>query len=657
MLIVNRIKLGFMVLLALLLILAGISYSKTADIHSRFKTVINLSVPFSLAASTLSESLVASNRDSLGFLLSHQPDALMRQADQYEKNKTAFFAVLAELRKQKLNESDAALLVQLEQQATTFFAQTEIMMARHRELMRNEQDYQEKQRAFIRLVDSYGRAVELLIQFTANNRSLQNRAESVTSRLARDLRDIQRFSQRPELEKIRDHMTKDIAMARARLAKMAIPADVKARMATSIQQVETQVLLSGGLLDLMLGKIALNQELEQAQLTQAHWLGQIDAILATLSQQSQRSMQADSQRADAAIKSAFFMILLVSGISMVLAALITANSIHAIVRPLRRIRTVLASMAQGDMRGQVNYQASNEFGELASSIDELAGHSRGVLLDVQSGSECLVAESDRSSDNSNQVMSKVQQQKRQTEQVAAAVYQLEASSGEVARSSLIAKEQVDNAHAASTHGMAVITDSRRCLQQLVAEIDDAVDISRKLDQVSNNIGKILAVIGGIAEQTNLLALNAAIEAARAGDAGRGFAVVSDEVRALATHTQNATQEIQSLIGELQHCSTDVLGVMSRSQENTQSSVAHILEAERAFSAISASVYSVKEIIEQVSFASEEQISVSQGIAQFVASIAQLAGESELVASSSLASSLVLRDLATEQRKLISKFMV
>lgn len=657
MLIVTRIKLGFMVLLTLLLVLAGMCYSRTEDIHSRFKTVIDRAAPFSLAASSLRELLIGSNRDSLGFLISRQPAILQNHAEHYAKNKAAFFVVLDQLRNKKLDDSDNALLDELQQQATTFFKQTEIMMSRHRELMRNEQEHQEKNRAFLLLVDSYSRSVDLLIKFTANNRSLQNRAESVTSSLARDLRDIQRISEHAEIEKSRARMTTDIAMARSRLSKMAIPEDVKARMTHSIQQVEAQVLQAGGLLELMQKNLTITQELIQAQQTQAQGLSQIDTILAALSKQSQHSMQTDSQRADAAINSAFFVILLVSAISIALAVLITVNSMRAIGRPLRRIRSVLADMAKGDMRAQVNYVARNEFGELARSIDELAGNTRGVLLDVQSGSECLVAESDRSSANSNQVMSKVLQQKRQTEQVAAAVCQLESSSAEVARSSLIAKEQIDSAHEAATRGMTVISDSRSCLQQLVSEIDDAVTISRRLDVVSNNIGNILAVIRGIAEQTNLLALNAAIEAARAGDAGRGFAVVSDEVRALATHTQNATQEIQALIGDLQLCSADVLGVMSRSQENTQSSVEHILEAERAFNNISASVYSVKEIIDQVSFASEEQISVSQGIAQFIATIAELAHESEIVAGSSLNSSLVLKQLASDQRQLIAKFRV
>ena len=105
-------------------------------------------------------------------------------------------------------------------------------------------------------------------------------------------------------------------------------------------------------------------------------------------------------------------------------------------------------------------------------------------------------------------------------------------------------------------------------------LEEATRDVRALAQASGNIGGILSSIKDIADQTNLLALNAAIEAARAGGSGRGFAVVADEVRKLAHRTQEATQQVQHIMGDVQRGTEKVVGAMTTSLERAGFAATH-----------------------------------------------------------------------------------
>jgi len=170
-------------------------------------------------------------------------------------------------------------------------------------------------------------------------------------------------------------------------------------------------------------------------------------------------------------------------------------------------------------------------------------------------------------------------------EVTSAIDELGAAVEEIANNAASAADSTHQAMAESENGKVTMTEALGSMASLTDHIARAGDAVARLGKESQNIGAVLDVIRGIAEQTNLLALNAAIEAARAGEQGRGFAVVADEVRTLASRTQQSTQEIQEMIEALQSKAkeaettmaegTDQVGVVEEMIEGACVSLAEI----------------------------------------------------------------------------------
>ncbi|MDX5332969.1 MAG: methyl-accepting chemotaxis protein, partial [Gammaproteobacteria bacterium] len=221
----------------------------------------------------------------------------------------------------------------------------------------------------------------------------------------------------------------------------------------------------------------------------------------------------------------------------------------------------------------------------------------------------------------------VSQQLSEIDQVATAMNEMTATVQEVARNAQEAEMAARAADEQASGGQRVVHDTVAAINALAERVEGLSQTMTSLESASVDIGTVLEVIKGIAEQTNLLALNAAIEAARAGEQGRGFAVVADEVRQLASRTQQSTREIQGMIESLQATASQAAGEMEAGRKDAETSVDKAAQAGKALDDIARAVKTITDMNVQIASAAEEQAAVTEELNRNTSNIQALANQS------------------------------
>jgi aerotaxis receptor len=283
----------------------------------------------------------------------------------------------------------------------------------------------------------------------------------------------------------------------------------------------------------------------------------------------------------------------------------------------RRLRDAAASAAEQVVNNplmQLVYTGRvDEISQLELAIKMLQATVRTVTKRIDQAAEDLEKHAESASRNIHETSRAIDQQKLETEQVATAMNQMNLSVQDIARSATFAYEAAQKADALSREGINRVQESIGIVEFLSRQVSEAEVSIQQLVEHSRDIGSVLDVIRSIAEQTNLLALNAAIEAARAGEQGRGFAVVADEVRVLASRTQQSTQEINVTIGKLQGCVREAVGKITTVHEKAQEGLSHSADSAGALESIMESIHTITDMNAQIASATEEQHYVSEEI--------------------------------------------
>jgi len=342
---------------------------------------------------------------------------------------------------------------------------------------------------------------------------------------------------------------------------------------------------------------------------------------------------------------------------MVVAALVLLMSLKTVLQPINALLERMNDIADGDgdLTQRVNDSTDDELGQLAGAFNRFVAKIQGLVKEIASSSEEMVASTARQNTLSKDAKQGIIKQNVETDSVASAVNQMTATSQEVSTSAANAAQSSEAVNAESERTKGVVSQSITSVKQLAHEVDDSSSVISSLAEDVQEINKVLDVIGGIAEQTNLLALNAAIEAARAGEQGRGFAVVADEVRTLAARTQKSTAEINDMIVRLRKGSEGAVEAMKQSREYGENSVSASKEAGESLEIVSESMRVINNMNTQIATAAEEQKTTMEELSKNISTISEISQRSMETAEESEQVSLELTKLGEQLRGLVNQF--
>jgi methyl-accepting chemotaxis protein len=368
--------------------------------------------------------------------------------------------------------------------------------------------------------------------------------------------------------------------------------------------------------------------------------------------------QADEQAAASLVASRSLWLLALGGITAGVTIAAGLWMSLSITRGLGRILAGMREVAEGDAdlpkRVDVGEQGT-ELSELASCFNTFASRlnalmlqMRGMTSSVREGTETISASSEETSRS-------MMLQAQTVASISDELKSLAQFAGEVASEAGALEKVSGDAGKVAEDGARVVGETIDSMKRIEHAVGSGSQSVRSLGARSEQIGKVIQVIGDIADQTNLLALNAAIEAARAGEHGRGFAVVADEVRKLAERTATATKEVTDVIGQIQQETRDAVTRIDQGAEQVRAGVGLAARASEGLTRIVESVRQTRSMVERIASTAQRQADLGQQLRGHVGSVSASADEVGRANDATSRAAVELAQRADELHAVVSRF--
>jgi len=331
----------------------------------------------------------------------------------------------------------------------------------------------------------------------------------------------------------------------------------------------------------------------------------------------------------------------------------------SITKVLTSVALSLRDIAEGegDLTQRITIENRDEVGEVVRWFNLFVDKLQFTVSEVIAIVEPLTNASQTLKSVSADSNSAAVEQNKNAHYMSESMNEMLKEINDVASHANIAADATKDTDKAAIAGKIVVESAVHSIDAFATEVEVAAAVVLQLKKDTENVGVILDVIRGVADQTNLLALNAAIEAARAGEQGRGFAVVADEVRTLASKTQESTREINAVIEKLQVAASKAVDVMKNGRERGKQSVDQASRTGESLQVISSKVGSIAEMNQEIAAVTKRQQQETIIISQKVKHMQEAAEISRCATEKVADLSINLESYAEKLSKVASQFKI
>lgn len=657
--VIRRMYAGFSVIVAMFIVTIAIMLGGINDIHSKFGTVTNRSLPLVSLSNLSSVQLLSADKAFKDFLTTQNQQRMTQIRSNFadaEKQYQQIFSQLGSASQTypELRES----IVKLEQLEKQYFSEAREAMDNYQEMFVIQEQVQKSVRRFQSLTSELNSGMKeyvsgqnsISVKLVAKSYfiKLKNAEETTSDALASN--DTEFVKQAvAKNKKAVSHLNYAFNSLTTQL-----PA-IKGNFEASVEQFTQDIGKQGGVLDQHYAYLVAKNRLYTNIENLAAEIDTAMTLLNGFNKVATENLEQSLAEAEGIYNDGMVKATVIGVIVILLAIGIGYHIAHSVRTPLKHIFEALEALTEGDMTRRIEIKHKNEFGRVSKHINSLADSLHQILVQLNDASVNLTSAASENQSTSNDAQNQLNDQREQTANVATAMTQMEQSVSEVTQSAQSSLEKVQQVEAASDTGRQRMNQNITTINHLEGRLNESVQAVSQLRTMSNEIGSILDVIRGIAEQTNLLALNAAIEAARAGEQGRGFAVVADEVRVLAQKTTESTQEIEGMISNLQSSSETAGHAIESCVTDMEQSVAQASNANSSMEEIQALILEISHMSSHISQAAQEQSKTTSEIARSLEGINHIASESHQAMATIAGVSTNMSDLAQQQETLVHKF--